>query len=644
MADKSRKSRLDLPLSLLLGIGVCGLLGYLIGLRIIVWNPDLIGSSSVGGSPLRNTVFLLLSTSYLYAILGALVGLLIWAVLRIYGRLAKRAYSGRALFGPWLTLFIAGSTLLFIFLMLTRQNIRTGHFDNVLIIAYYFSLLFLSSYLYRSVHVKPDSISPRSRLFTLPRFFLVFGTYLLCALIFALLNAARSPEKMVVGDKKEIETALTAADNGARVAIIGWDGAEWSVIHDLFSRGMLPNLKRLVDTGVSGPFKSLEELRSPLIWTSIATGKLPKKHGIKSFGTFQFAGMANNFVDYPDGLGLYRLITLLQRSADLPVTSSVRRCQAFWNILSDARRTVGTVGWWASWPAEKVNGFVLSDRFTYTLFNPRASALSLREGQTYPPQLLDQVSPFCRLPDSITDEEIGRFMPHAGKFAYPEDWNRSQYVDWNPLYQFKLAYTATQSFRAAGLQLYQEFKPEVFAIYFEGIDMVSHYFWQYYQPREFPSASQADAERFGRVIPEFYGLMDEILGDLLSTLEAGTDVIIVSDHGFGPDPHPVIPYRTGDHRLYGVFVASGPHFKPGIKIDDAAVIDITPTLLYLFGLPAARDMDGKILTSAIESSFLKAHPPAYIKSYETGVRASSITRSSADAQLKEQIKALGYTQ
>jgi predicted AlkP superfamily phosphohydrolase/phosphomutase len=212
------------------------------------------------------------------------------------------------------------------------------------------------------------------------------------------------------------------------------------------------------------------------------------------------------------------------------------------------------------------------------------------------------------------------------------------------MYQFKLAYTAAESFRHSGMQLYREYKPESFALYFEGIDMISHFFWQYYRPESFPQVSANDVERFGKMIPEYYAYMDDILGEFLSVLEPGTDILVLSDHGFGPDTDPEIPFRTGDHRPYGILVASGPHFKQGVKIERASVLDVTPTLLYLFGLPSASDMDGRVVEEAIEPTFLSSHPPRFIKSYETGFRTSTITRSSADAQMKEQIKALGYTQ
>jgi predicted AlkP superfamily phosphohydrolase/phosphomutase len=637
MAANTRNRWLDVPLSILLGMSSCALLGYLMGLRILVWNPDLSGN-------FRNVIFLSLSMIYLYSIVGALLGLVLWFVVRLWGRIALRIPSGRTFVGPWLTFYWIGATLIFAYLALTRQHIRSNNFDNFGLVAYYVSFIFFSFWLRRSLRARGDGIPKRYFLFTLPKFFILCAVYLIVTLAAALIAIPRHTTGVGLGDKAEIEAALKSPNDSTRVAVIGWDGAEWSVINKLFEQGRLPNLKHLVDNGVAAPYRSLDVVKSPLIWTSMATGKTPEKHGIQDFGSFQFAGMPNNFLKYPDGLGLYRLITLFQRSADLPITSTARRCEAIWSILSEARRSVGVVGWWATWPAEKVNGFIVSDRFTYTLFNPRASVRSLTEGQTYPPGMLQEIKDYCRLPESITEAELNRFMPHQGKFAASRSWGRDETVDWNPMYQFRLAFTSAESFEHAGMHLYQEHHPDLYAIYFEGTDMVSHFFWQYYEPEKFDSVAPADIDRFGQVIPQFYCYLDEILGQYLQTLTPGTDVILVSDHGFEADTHPNYPFRTGNHKLHGVFVACGPHFQKGVKLDSANVLDLTPTLLYLYGLPVGRDMDGKILTGAIDSSFQAVHPPAYIKSYETGRHSGTIVRSGADSQIKDQIRALGYTQ
>lgn len=636
MNKKNRTGFKDLLVSLLLGVCFSSLLGFLSGLRVLNWNPELIAD-------FRNIIFLLLSSTYLYAFFGLAVGAGIWVIIWLISRIFGQEYRGRSFIGPWVCVFLISSAVLFVYLAATRQNLRSANFDNVLLVGYYLSALLFGLLLRRSVKPRTHALSGKDRLLTLPKFWGIFLLYLIIVVGTTLVTSSGLSEEGQYGDPEEIQAALAVDDIGTRVAIIGWDGGEWTVINELLNQGDLPNLQRLIDDGVSAPFRSLPEMKSPLIWTSIATGKVPEKHGIEDFGSFQFPGMVNNFTEYPDGMGYYRLIRRLMRSADLPVSSSTRRVEAFWNILSRANRSVGVVGWWASWPAEKVNGFVVSDRFTYTLFNPVTSAHSLRTGQTYPPELLDEVEQFCRLPDTITEQEYVRFMPNSGgRKNYPAEWSGHQYTDWNPMYQFEIAYTASESFRKAGAYLYQKYRPSAFAIYFEGVDMVSHFFWQYYRPHEFISVPPEDVANFGNVVPEFYRYMDEILGEYLEMFEPGTDVIILSDHGFGFDLNPVVPFRTGEHRLHGILVASGPHFQKGVELDEVSVLDVTPTLLYLFGLPSARDMDGRIVTEALDPEFVAEHPPQYIQSYETERRISSITRSSADEQVREQIRALGY--
>ena len=40
----------------------------------------------------------------------------------------------------------------------------------------------------------------------------------------------------------------------------------------------------------------------------------------------------------------------------------------------------------------------------------------------------------------------------------------------------------------------------------------------------------------------------------------------------------------------------GPGVKKGVRVEEASILDLAPTILHLFGIPVPRDMDGKILT------------------------------------------------
>ena len=68
-----------------------------------------------------------------------------------------------------------------------------------------------------------------------------------------------------------------------KVLLIGWDAADWQVITPLLDQGKMPNLQKLVEQGTMGNLATLYPDLSPMLWTSIATGKYPFKHGICGF-------------------------------------------------------------------------------------------------------------------------------------------------------------------------------------------------------------------------------------------------------------------------------------------------------------------------------------------------------------------------
>jgi predicted AlkP superfamily phosphohydrolase/phosphomutase len=100
---------------------------------------------------------------------------------------------------------------------------------------------------------------------------------------------------------------------------------------------------------------------------------------------------------------------------------------------------------------------------------------------------------------------------------------------------------------------------------------------------------------------------------------------------------------TGDHDENGIFIASGPQFKKGSTIENASVMDITPTILYIMGVPISNDIDGKILMDAIDEDFAEKNLPSYIDSNddETGNDSDIYTEEDND-QIAQRLKDLGY--
>lgn len=72
----------------------------------------------------------------------------------------------------------------------------------------------------------------------------------------------------------------SSAPPRARVILVGWDGADWGLLDPLLREGKLPHLTRLVARGRTYDLATFEPMASPLIWTTIATGRTPVDHGV----------------------------------------------------------------------------------------------------------------------------------------------------------------------------------------------------------------------------------------------------------------------------------------------------------------------------------------------------------------------------
>jgi predicted AlkP superfamily phosphohydrolase/phosphomutase len=382
-----------------------------------------------------------------------------------------------------------------------------------------------------------------------------------------------------------------------RLLVVGIDGAEWSVLNRLLDQGKLPNLARLIDSGVACGLRSLEpKQKSPVIWTTIATGKYPEKHGI---------------TDYLDASG------------GKIMTSNVRTARTCWDILGEDGRKVTVVGWLVSWPAEPVNGYMVTDYFRY----PPKPDRPLPEKLTYPDELLGEVEPFRVSPDDIPDEDVTRFVELDRRLS-TEEVHRlpvpKMLAEMRALNEAEQMIASLRDFMAGdrtflGVARYlmRKHPTQVCAVYLRGVDSVSHKFWPAAHPGEVGfEVSRTEAAVFGHTVERYYEYADEMLGELLQAFGDGGTVIVCSDHGFeGPKPGQR-PGGIRDHGPVGVLVMAGKDVRSGVRISERRVEDITPTILALYGLPVADDMDGSVAVEAIADGFLRAHPVTRTATYE----------------------------
>ena len=386
-------------------------------------------------------------------------------------------------------------------------------------------------------------------------------------------------------------------DSGGRLLLVGIDSVDWDVIEPLMEEGRMPNLAGLVERGVSCDLHSLEpKQKSPTIWASIATGKVPAKHGILSD------------------------IDPVSKS---PMTSNVRTARTFWEIIGDEGSTVTVIGWLCSWPAEAVNGYLVTDYFRF----PPKPDRPLPDHLTYPERLVDEVSPRRVVVDDITDETLERFIDfenalsteEAQKLPVDEMFAEMRAINEVEQRSNRLRDVLAGDFSFLGVaeHLMDRRPTDITAVYLRGADSASHLFWASAYPEGVGfKVSQTERRVFGNVVERYYELADEMLGELLSRTDEDDVVIVCSDHGFEGPKAGRPPGGINDHGPIGILVAAGGPFRKGVRIEERTVLDITPTILALRGMPVADDMDGAVIREAFEPGFLDRHPVTRVGTYE----------------------------
>ncbi len=357
-----------------------------------------------------------------------------------------------------------------------------------------------------------------------------------------------------------------------KVLLIGWDAADWKVINPLLDAGKMPHLERFVNEGVMGDLATLYPELSPMLWTSIATGKRPMKHGIYGFTEPD-----------PHGGGIR------------PVSILSRKTKAIWNVLCQSGRKCNVVGWWPSHPAEPIDGVMVSNHYQRAVA-PVDKPWPMRPGTVHPARLAEPLAKLRVHPQDLTAEHILPFVPKAGEIDQEKD---------HRLESIAKIICDCSSIHAAATGIIQLEPWDFMAVYYDAIDHFSHGFMRYHPPRE-EWVSEKDYEIFKEVVEGGYRYHDMMLGVLLGLAGEDTTVILVSDHGFHPDhlrPRRVPREPAGpaaQHRHYGIVAMKGPGIKKDQRVYGANLLDVCPTILTLFGLPVGRDMDGRPLLDAFE--------------------------------------------
>ncbi len=379
--------------------------------------------------------------------------------------------------------------------------------------------------------------------------------------------------------------------------VVALEGATLDAILPLARQGRLPFFGNLLEEGAYGHSNSFVPARRAALWTTLATGKLPYKHGVLADRSFPapLFGHGVNLQLLPwlpafpawGGLGEAR-----------PTDARSRRSPALWEILAQLGIPVGLVGWPLTYPVPESSAFAFSDLYF---------ARDLRPGTARPPELAERGLLFELAAEQIDPaqlEQLGSRLPFSLLEALAGDlWRES-------LSRFLL--DQRQEVRAVFLML-------------PGLNAVSQRYFGGFAAVEFDGAQRDPAQEAARFLSGYYGHLDEFLANLWQGISRPRILAVVSAHGYeAPQGWRRLWSLVSGRRLEGfsasapagVLLLAGDGIRPATFLDDAELADVAPTLLYALGFPIARDLDGQVITAAFESSFLARHPLTFVPSYE----------------------------
>lgn len=293
--------------------------------------------------------------------------------------------------------------------------------------------------------------------------------------------------------------------NGSRTLVIGLDGATFDLLDPLVRAGDLPVVAGLVRRGAHGRLQCWPNTNSAAAWSSMITGSNPGQHGVYGFGSAA-----------PEPGRRYR-----------PTTAGDRARDPFWRLLSAAGQRVGVVNVPITYPADRINGFMLAGMDT-----PAVGSA----GFAHPPGLRDELRRAGI--DYVID------VPNLAALRRRDPHRLPRVVE-----------RMVAARARAVLHLIRRHPWDALMAVLVAPDRVQHSFW--------PADGTSVDHPSWTPLRSLYRLIDAFLGEALALAGPDTTVLIVSDHGFGPRRPPMHSLNALFARLGLLRFREGPGRVPG---------------------------------------------------------------------------------
>ncbi len=352
-----------------------------------------------------------------------------------------------------------------------------------------------------------------------------------------------------------------------RVNILCMEGLSLEFLVPLVSEGKLPNFNWIMENGTWGILKSLTPCEPIIYYNSFLTGKYPSKHFIFSNYSYTLYKIDTPFLVLPRYLFMHQLkrISLLKISN---ISHHKNITKNLIDILKENKNSIINL----SWPEEINYKNIENISEIPPIFG------DLEKDNSYLGKLIKKIL----IKDLIKEEQA--------------------------------------------LKLKEKINPDLFFLSLNGLKEIVIHFYKYSRPEFFGNVSHEDIIKYGKVIEKYYLFYDQIIGKYLSSLRDNELLIIFSPHGIEPLPlwkrflNWIVNIKGisahYENAPEGVIFFYGVDIERGKNIEDVRLIDIIPTVLYYYGFPIGKDMDGTVIKSIFKEEFRSENPIMFISSYD----------------------------
>jgi hypothetical protein len=400
---------------------------------------------------------------------------------------------------------------------------------------------------------------------------------------------------------------LAVVPTGARVVVLAIDGVDVATLTRLAAQGATPTLAAL--TAQARVSLTNDADRDPArVWTTIATGQAPERHGIRALEARQLAGVEGRLRAESPGMAMLTAATdLLRLTTPAIASGDERRLPAFWEVAASAGLRTAVVHWWATWPAPDAGGVVLSDRAILRLEQGGALA-----GEIAPAGLYDTLRQGAGARHARVADVTGRTWLPGAAADVTAALTRSAELD------------ATILDLAADPALGTL---DLLTVYLPGLDIAQH---ALLQNNGAPVAPSITAERV-RGLEAYYVFLDGALARWLEARPAADRLVIVITQ-----PGRVQQPSSGLLAMSGVLAGDA-------ALDSAAPTSVAPTVLTALGVPIATDLADAPVRGLFSAPFQRQFPARTVATYgERRVAPHGRQGQPLDREMIERMRSLGY--